>query len=295
MPEHTLCGCTARLVGPDQVTSRRGTRALDEPRTGRTNQEPTPPRRGGVRSLWRLRSYLRPYVAALGADVRYCRDRRLRRAGDPARDQGDHRRTDHRSGGRPDPAAGAAGPRAGDHRGRPDPDPALGPGPCGARLRDRDPQRPLSTHAGAADGVSRPLAERPAAVAGDRRPERDPALHGLRAAVPGHQHLAGHRRDGGPAAHVLAAGAGGRLGRHPDDLAVEAVRVALRAGVASGARRARRRRDRGRGGRAGLPRGEVVRSQPLQQRQLPPAPPPRSTTRRCRRFGSRRASGPSSR
>jgi len=30
-----------------------------------TDHAPAPPRQGGVRSLWRLRSYLRPYVGAL--------------------------------------------------------------------------------------------------------------------------------------------------------------------------------------------------------------------------------------
>ncbi len=210
--------------------------------------------------MWRLRSYLRPYVGALvimattaivGVFVALAIPLVTKAIIDGPITDGD---------------SGAILPLGllamalGITEAALDPDPALGAGARRPRLRDRGPQRPLPAHAGAADGVPRPLAERAAAVAGHRRPQRDPPLHGLRAALPGHQHPAADRGDDRAAPHVLAARPRrGRLGR-PDDLAEQAVRAEVRRRLASCPGPARRRRHRRRGGRGRLPRGQVVRA-----------------------------------
>ena len=148
-----------------------------------------------VKSLWRLRGYLRPHVLALAIMLGTALGGIALAIAIPAGHQGADRRPDHQRRDRRRAAARPPGPRARDPRGGADLLAPLGAVQRGAPDGDRDAPRPLRAAAGAPDELPQQVAVRPAALARHHRPVGDPAVQRLRPALPDHQHPPGHRGD----------------------------------------------------------------------------------------------------
>ena len=180
---------------------------------------------------------------------------------DPAGDQGADRRADQRRRRLRAGAARPARPRPGRARGGADLLAALGPVQCGAPDGDRDAPRPLRAPPAAADELPHQVGVGAAALPGDHRPVRDPAVRRIRAALPDHQHPPAHSGHRSAAPHVLAARPGRGPHRRADRVAVHAIREGLRRAVAARAGRAGRPRHPRRRGRGRHPGDQGLRPQ----------------------------------
>ncbi len=129
----------------------------------------------------------------------------------------------------------------------------------------------------------------------DDRPVRDPPVQRVRAAVPGHQHPPGHRRHDRAAEHVLAARPGRRLRRRSGRVALDAVREGVRRAVPPRAGRAGRPGHPRRGGRGRHPRDQGLRPQPAHRPTTTTGRRPSCAAPAWRRSVWPPGSGPSSR
>ena len=154
------------------------------------------PARSSMHSLWRIRSYVRPYLGQMLLMTSAAARGRRGQHRHPADHPDGRRRPDRRR--RPRRAAPARPARPGCSA-------SLEAGLVFIRrwvqsyaalgMETDDPRRPLRAPAAAAGRVPRPLAVRPAAVPGDHRPVDDPPVPVLRPGLPGRQHR--HLRRGG--------------------------------------------------------------------------------------------------
>ena len=237
---------------------------------GRSPTPTTYRRPAGVHSLWRLRSYLRPYYLRARLHGGDGPARRVREPRDPAGHQGDDRRPDRR-------------PRLErDHPARSRSRSALGIVEAALILVRRWVQAGavLGFETSVRNDLYRHMQELPMEF--HSRWQSGQLLSRITMDLSSIRRFMGFGLlflfiniiqltlvTAAAAQAVLAARSGGRAVGGADHLAEQALRVALRRRVAAGPGPAGRRGHGGRGGRHRLPGDQVLRPPPLQPGQLP--------------------------
>ena len=188
--------------------------------------------------------------------------------GDSAHDKGRDRRTRAASGPARPLAARHRGDGCRDLRGGAVVHPALAGVPRHDGRRGRYPQRPLRPPADPADVVSRAVAVRTTALAGDERPVHHSQVPVVRAGVPAAQHPSDHRGDGHPAGDVLATWCGRSGVDRPDHRHRAVFPAGVHPAVAAGPGPIRPCRNACRGIRSRAAGGEILRPRTVRLRPV---------------------------